>query len=256
MSSNEKLYYPIEKVRSTFQKVSITSLFKVGFPLSNNSNLRGNGLIDWLSLAGIYDISQSEGLDPIEHIELLCSSAVLPGPSFKLSETYGNRQGVLEKYPLYKQFPEIALTFYVDSNHKIIKFFEEWTNYMNPLYNPYTGKVQTSNKGQNLADAAAENDYFKMRYPNQYTQNLFVTKFERDTYTAESNSLGVRYKNTPQFTYKFIKAYPNNIIPSPVTYNGSDILSYTVTFNYSRYVVMSRPIEYSKTLSIADATTL
>lgn len=255
MSSNQTLHYPIEKIRRTFSKVSVTSFFKVAFPLSNNDNGLGGGLLNRLAKAGVLDYNASEGLDPLEHIELLCSNTILPGPAFKASEVIGNRQGIVEKYPLYKQYPELAMTFFVDSNHKIIRFFEEWTNYINPLYGNSGREVSSTPNGQISQDASAENSYYRLRYPDQYTQNILVTKFERDLNSIEADGNQTRFKNSSYLTYKFIKAYPNNIIASPVSYNGSDILTYTVTFNYSRYIVLQSSPAFGPSLTINDATT-
>lgn len=255
MSSNRTLYYSIEKIRGTFSKVSITSFFKIAFPLSNNGNGIGGGLLTRLQRAGVLDYNASNGLDPIEHLELLCSSTILPGPSFKASEVIGNRQGIVEKYPLYKQYPELAMTFFVDSNHKIIRFFEEWTNFINPLYGNSGAEADSLSNGQIGSDASSENSYYRLRYPDQYTQNILVTKFERDLNSIEAVGNQTRVKNSSYLTYKFIKAYPNNIIASPVSYNGSDILTYTVTFNYSRYIVLQQPALFGATLTINDATT-
>jgi hypothetical protein len=247
MSSNERLYYPIENVKNTFSKVSISSFYKVAFQLSNNG-----GLINWLAASGIYDRATSNGLDPIESIELLCSGAILPGTSFKMSEVMGNRQGVLEKYPVFKQYPELALTFYVDNNHKVIKFFEEWTNFISPLYNASSGQVRPTKNGLNPREASSENGYFKLRYPDDYTQTIYITKFERDLNTLSND---FRFTNSPTLSYKFIKAYPNNIVASPVSYNGTDILSYTVTFVYSRYVVLSTDKVFGSSILISDTPT-
>jgi hypothetical protein len=247
MSSNEKLYYPIESIRNTFSKVSMSSFYKVAFPISG-------GLKSWLIQTGLYSYNLSDGLDPIESIELLCSGAILPGVSFKMSETVGNRQGVLEKYPVFKQYPELSLTFYVDANHKVIKFFEEWSNYIIPLYNP-SGKITANQNGLDSAQASKENSYFKIKYPNEYTQTIYITKFERDLNTPKQVFDGVKYYNSPTVSYKFIKAYPNNIVASPVSYEGTTVLSYTVTFVYTRYFINTTDQVFSNTISIPDLIT-
>lgn len=236
MSSNTRLYYPIEKIRNTFSKVSLNTFYKVAFPLSNRS--AGNaGLVSWLKTAGIYDTVDSQGLDPIEAIELLCSGTVLPGPNFKTTDTISNRQGVIEKYPILRQYPELTMTFYVDSNHKIIRFFEEWINFINPLYSG-SGVVTSSDQGQDYPVAGNENNFMKFRYPNEYCQRILVTKFEKDlNTTTRVNSQQVRTFNSSYLTYEFVQAYPSNIIVSPVSYQASEILTFTVNFNYSRYII-------------------
>lgn len=252
MSSNQKLYYPIESIRNTFSKVSTTSFYKVAFPISG-------GLQEWLTKTGLYKLSNSDGLDAIESIELLCSGAVLPGTNLKVTETLGNRQGVLEKYPIFKQYPDLALTFYVDANHKVIKFFEEWTNYISPLYSTTEGQVSVSDVGVNSKYAKNESSYFKFRYPNDYTQTIYVTKFEKNLNALQKDSgkETYSYKNSSLLTYEFVKAYPNNIVASAVSYEGSNILTFTVTFTYSRYYVnTAQPSSSGGSIVIPDVQVL
>jgi len=251
MSSNQKLYYPIDSVKNTFSKVAMTSFYKVAFPISG-------GLTGWLKNTGLYITQNSDGLDPIESIELLCSAAILPGTNLKMTEVMGNRQGVLEKYPIFKQYPELSLTFYVDSNHQVIKFFEEWTNYITPLYSTKGGEIPVTNKGLLASEAKNENDYFRMRYPNNYTQTIYITKFERDLNTVKltgTKNNAYKLQNSSTLTYEFVKAYPSNIVASAVAYEGTSVLSYTVTFVYSRYFVNTSQPEFGTTITLPDLKT-
>jgi hypothetical protein len=233
-----KLYYTIEQVKNTFSKIAYSSYFKTSFPLSNKGV--AGGLVDWLTAAGIYDANDNfPGLDAIE---LLCSNTILPGPNFKTTDTIGNRQGVIEKYPILRQFPELTMTFYVDSNHKVIRFFEEWFNYVNPLYSK--SLVTSSPEGQSYREAGSSNSYYRFNYPKKYCQTIQITKFEKDlTNTYQSSYL----------TYEFVQAYPSNIIVAPVSYQASEILNFTVTFNYIRYFTRnSLPKGNPKVITVAD----
>ena len=257
MSSNTRLYFPIESVKNTFSKVSLNSYYKVAFPLSDRA--AGNaGLVSWLRAAGIYDTAESNGLDPIEVIELLCAGTVLPGPNFKTTDTIGNRQGVIEKYPILRQYPELTMTFYVDNNHKIIRFFEEWINFINPLYSG-DGVVTSSEAGQDYPVAGNENNFMKFRYPNTYCQRILVTKFEKDlNTTTRVNDTTIQSYNSGYLSYEFIQAYPSNIIVSPVSYQASELLTFTVNFNYSRYIIrrnLSAVKQYHSSITVPDVPT-
>lgn len=249
MSSNQKLYYPIENIRNTFSKVSTTSFYKVAFPISG-------GLQKWLKNTGFYKLKNSDGLDPIESIELLCSGAILPGTSLKMTEVVGNRQGVLEKYPILKQYPEVSLTFYVDTNHSVVKFFEEWTNYIMPLYSPKGGAVDTNDKGLIAKKANNDNDYFRMRYPKEYMQTFYITKFERDLNalkpTGKNGKGKYKYTNSPMLTYEFVNAYPSNIVASAVSYEGTSVFTYTVTLIYQRYFINTDKPSSNNSIVIPD----
>lgn len=237
----KRLAYSIESVRNTFSKVSTTTFFKVTFPIAG-------GLKEWLSNCGLYDNVDTDGLDAMEKIELLCSEAVIPGPSFKTAEVIGNRQGVVEKYPMIRAFPELTLTFYVDKNHGVIRFFEEWYNYINPLFADGT-KIESTERGQNSSGAYQNSSYYKMKYPDEFCQHILLTKFEKDL-----ESVSGSYANSSYYTYEFIQAFPSNITGVPVSYQGSQVLKYTVVFDYMRYITRRTPANTTAT-GIPDLTT-
>lgn len=219
----------IGSVINTFSKVSTTTFFKVTFPING-------GLKSWLNNTGIYDFTETDGLDGMEKIELLCSEAILPGPSFKKTEVIGNRQGIRESYPILRAFPEVQLTFYVDKHHAVIRFFEEWCNYINPLYKD-NQIVESTRRGQNNLNAFNESSMYKMKYPDQYCQSFLITKFEKDLTTVYGGSVA----NSTYYTYEFLRAYPSSILASPVSYQGSQVLKYTVVFDYMRYITRRTP---------------
>lgn len=225
----KRLAYNVASVLNTFSKVSTTTFFKVTFPIEG-------GLKSWLSNVGLYDYSETDGFDGMEKIELLCSEATIPGPSFKSTELIGNRQGIVEKFPLIRAFPELALTFYVDSNHAVIRFFEEWYNYINPLYYG-NKKIISTRRGQNDSGAYQKAANYKFKYPNEYTQTIQLTKFEKDLQSVGSESIS----NSSCYTYEFIQAFPANIQGAPVSYNGSQVMKYTVVFDYMRYITRRTP---------------
>jgi hypothetical protein len=225
----KRLAYNVASVLNTFSKVSTTTFFKVTFPIEG-------GLKGWLTNVGLYDASETDGFDGMEKIELLCSEATIPGPSFKSTEIIGNRQGVVEKFPLVRAFPELALTFYVDSNHAVIRFFEEWYNYINPLYYG-NKKIISTRRGQSDSGAYQKAANYKFKYPNEYTQTIQLTKFEKDLKSAKSSSVA----SSSYYTYEFIQAFPANIQGAPVSYNGSQVMKYTVVFDYMRYITRRTP---------------
>lgn len=237
-----KLTRTIESVRNTFSKVSTTTFFKVTFPL--NATLKS-----WLFNTGIFDASETDGLDGLEKIELLCSEATLPGPSFKKTEIVGNRQGMRESYPILRAFPELQLTFYVDKDHAVIRFFEEWYNYINPLY--YGNReIVSTRRGQNDRNAFDNQANYKFKYPNDYCQHILITKFEKDLEAVSSASIS----NSTYLTYEFIQAYPSSILASPVSYQGSQVLKYSVVFDYMRYTVRRTPAGYILPSQTGDST--
>ena len=148
-------------------------------------------------------------------ITLSCSEASLPGSSLATHEITNDFSGVTERHVYRRQYDDRAdFTFYVDKEYRIIDFFENWMSY-----------IVSEN---NINQQSDPNYFYRMNFPNNYkTENLYITKFERD-YVGRN------------LVYKFINAYPISIISMPVSYDSSQLLKCTVSFTYSRYVI-TRP---------------
>ena len=159
--------------------------------------------------------------DNQELIELSCSEAALPGSSLLTHEANNDYSGVTERHVYRRGYDEQAsFTFMVDHDYTIIKYFENWMS--------YTVGEQYANVGGR--PGILDKEYFyRVRYPSDYqTDNLYITKFERD------------YENTGAcLEYRFLKAYPVNMVTMPVRYDASELLKCTVNFTYSRYVIDS-----------------
>jgi hypothetical protein len=142
---------------------------------------------------------------------LSCSEASLPGSSLATHEINNDYTGVTERHVYRRQYDDRAsFTFYVDHEYNIINFFENWM--------AYTVNEQISQGIEN------SNYSYRVNFPNSYKTTIFINKFERD-YDGRI------------LVYKFINAYPISIDSMPVSYDSSQVLKCTVSFNYSRYVV-------------------
>jgi hypothetical protein len=151
-----------------------------------------------------------------ESAGLLCSSASIPGSSLATADVAGNFMGVAEKFVHTRIFTQLDLEFYVDSEYKMIKFLEHWMEYA------------TSGSGV----SETEDGYFyRMRYPYEdknrknggYKCNQTkIVKFDRD------------YKN--EIEYTFIGMFPINLSSTPVSYEGSQALKVSASFNFERYI--------------------
>lgn len=221
--SGREITYTIQKVKNLFSKVSFDTLYQVTFPSANYNN--------WLSGSNIYSASSlNEGFRLFEKVGLLCTQAELPGTQYDVTQVFGDRQGLLEMFPTRRVYPPLNLTFYVDSNHVVIKMFELWMNYINP--------INTLSR--------RDNTYTRMRYPDTYKDFIKIIKFEKDTgldnkFMAK-NGLGkgnvdeFRYKSS-MINYEFVNAWPINMSQIPVSYGTSNVLKVSVTFQYDRYYV-------------------
>jgi len=210
--------------------ISVTSQFKVSLHLTVNGSASQETLEGWLTRCDLLrDISVTTSYD------FLCSETNLPGASLDYTEEYGSRQGVTEYFPTKRVYPSFDMTFYVDANresggrYKLIRLFEEWMNFINPLYTN-TGPVAPDLRGQ--GNAKNRPDFFRMRYPDSYKKIISITKFERDF--RDNNGQLI---NRGSLTYRMIDAFPYNITAIPLTYEGSTITKTRVSFLYSRYVL-------------------
>lgn len=209
--------------------LSVTSQFKLSMHLGNETAKEGE-LIQHLKKAGVLDTL----LDAIRY-DFLCSDASLPGISLNTSQEMGSYQGVIESFPSQRIYPPLDVTFYVDSNFKVIRLFEEWINFISPLYVDKNIKASPNNTGSLNTQLLEPNKFFRFRYPEEYKKLISISKFERNFRVRGTNDL----RATPSVTYRLIDAYPSNVNSIPVTYEGSVITKTTVTFSYSRYIMES-----------------
>ncbi len=160
-----------------------------------------------------------------ENVELLCNSATLPGSSFSTHEVVGDYQGVREKMAYRRMYDDtVDLSFYVDHDYKVINLFDGWFDY-----------IAGQGEDQRLSDtnALSRSANYRMNYPNTYKTNMYVVKFEKDVSTSRSI---FEDGNTYQLTYTLVDAFPLNIISTPISYDGSQILKYSVSMTFTRYV--------------------
>jgi hypothetical protein len=216
--------------RTIFGNLSLTSQFKVSLHLTDG----GSDLMDWLKNSGVINYSKersSRRTNPFLY-DFYCAEAVIPGVQFDVTEEMGSRQGTIERFPTRRIFPEFTVTFYVDDQYNLLRLFEEWMNFINPLYDS-GGILPEDPRGQGDSRGKDRANFFRFRYPNDYRRIISLTKFERNFNSDDQNNI----KFSPQVTYRMIEAFPTNITAMPLTYEGSQIVKTTVTFQYIRYVM-------------------
>ena len=148
-----------------------------------------------------------------EDLGLYASEAVLPGSSFADVEVSGDRQGITERMPFKRIYDDVTITFMVDRNYKVLKYFEAWLQLINPLHGDVDGK--------------ARNQVMTLNYPKKYKCNMSVVKFNKDYFRR-----GGAY-----VYYCFIRSWPLSISSIPVNYDSGSVLKLNVTFRYERYVM-------------------
>mgnify|MGYP001343758852 FL=1 len=188
-----------EQIRSLFQKVATTNHYEVFFNgFASLQSLRGY-ITTRAPLVNNFFISRDLGL--------LCNSAELPGTSMATAQIEGNRMGIVEKFAHTRVYTDTTLTFYVDSDYRVVQFFELWHDFI------------ASGSGVGKDQKAY---YNRMRYPDEYKiSTMRIQKFNKD-----------HFRNVE---YTFLNAFPVNVSSMPVSYDGANVLELQVTFAYDRY---------------------
>lgn len=212
-------------------EISVTSQFKVSLHLAAG----GSTLLEqWLNSSGLLG-----SIEEVTTYDFMCSEASLPGASFNTFEEVGSRQGVIEPFVGNRSYPTFDMTFYVDSQYRMIRIFEEWMNFINPVYTS-TGLSIPNSQGSGYGNSKNRPDYYRLRYPDDYKRIISITKFERDFLknpTKSPGPTGSNFNNQTTLTYRMVDAFPVNITSIPVTYEGSVITKSRISFLYSRYVI-------------------
>ena len=106
-----------------------------------------------------------------ESVGLLACRANLPGSSFATADINGNYMGVNEKFAHTRQFIQMDMDFYVDTDYRSLKFIEHWMEWI----------ASGSTTGPEGSSPAERGYYFRMRYPNEYKCDYTkITKFDKD----------------------------------------------------------------------------
>jgi hypothetical protein len=156
-------------------------------------------------------IGNGTNVGAFELISLSCSEASLPGSSLATHEINNDFSGVTERHVYRRQYDDRAdFTFYVDHDYNVIQFFENWMSYI--VNEQVSAGIDNTNYS------------YRVNFPDQYKSTIYIKKFEKD-YTGRV------------LQYRFINAYPISITSMPVSYESSQLLKCTVSFNYSRYVI-------------------
>ena len=229
---SEDLHLSIPNASPIFSKLAISTQFKVSLDLVRRSQTGNNlGLFEYLTNCGLFNDTTSTS----QKYDFLCSQASLPGASFDVSEEMGSRQGMIERFASRRVYNQFDLTFYIDDNYDTLRMFEEWMNYINPVYNEANGRYDGA-EGSQLNAYRERNTYSRFRYPDDYRRMISITKFERD-FLQNPNDKNNTFKNMPLLTYRFIDTFPVSINAVPMSYSDSTFLEVTVVFAYLRHTI-------------------
>jgi len=206
----------VSQLKSTILNPALTSHFVCSFNPPDEVRSWVNQYRNQAGLGDGYGFEQNGA--SAEFFSLSCSEASLPGSSLATHEINNDFTGVTERHVYRRQYDDRAdFTFYVDHDYNIIFFFENWMSYI--VNEQYTGTTGVRNAGIERI-----NYNYRVNFPNNYKTEIYLKKFEKD------------YRGRV-LQYRFLNAYPISITSMPVSYESSQLLKCTVSFNYSRYIV-------------------
>ena len=251
---------------------ALSSFYIVNLDLAmgtSNSDGAEESLENWLASGGVMDSPSG-----VRRYSLLATEAILPGTAMSTLEEQGSRQGITERFATQRAYNDIAITYYIPSDYASLRLFQEWINFMNPLYYKagFTGSGAndvrlTSGYTSGYPNATDSNSFHRFRYPNEYKKSLTITKFERNV--GQTRSALKSFETTPEeergkfatfredpndnfelqkkyglfdpeaISYKFINAFPTSIQDVALTYQNSTVLQVTVEFAYDRYAIVT-----------------
>ena len=227
--------YSMSEIKSKLLQPAMTSHFLCEF-------FPPRGLPQFLqqrTLAGFEGGQYSNNTQ--ELIQLSCCEASLPGSSLATNDINNDYTGVTERHAYRRMYDDRAdFTFYVDSNYYVIDYFENWMSYV-------VGENLISNQSDPNREPQTDRNYnYRINFPDDYkTDDLYITKFERH-YNKEEKARPL--------TYQFINAYPISVASMPVSYDSSQLLKCTVSFNYSRYVISKSSGQFADTTEPGQST--
>ena len=227
MAGPEIKPYKMSAIKSKLLQPALTSNFICEFLPPGNGDKVQKFLQERVS-AG-FDGGPYQG-NTQELIRLSCSDATLPGSSVMTHEINNDYTGVTERHAYRRSYDDRAdFTFMVDRNYYVIDFFENWISYV-------VGENLLTATNRNQPPQVRRSYNYRVNFPDDYkTDNLFITKFERDHDRSD--------RGRP-LTYQFINAYPISIMSMPVSYDSSQLLKCTVSFTYSRYVLSKNSAQF------------
>ena len=283
--SNDKLVKSLDQFRSSIGAPALTNFFQVEldfattgaepkdfFPVDLESasasvyeqEKNANDLSQWFTTCGLMEQGDKE------RYELLANEATLPGTSMAVAQEMGSRQGIRERFATQRQYTDISISFYLSQDYKILKLFQEWINFMNPLYVTQEGVRHTQGYPGGYPNHGERYAFHRQRYPHDYKRNIKITKFERNfnpetkddvltsidpTFGHEIRTFGTRKQKGKSYhnmgpnkdeeykpnaiSYNFVNAFPISIQDIPLNYASASLIQVVVDFSYDRYYIVN-----------------
>lgn len=168
-----------------------------------------------------------------EFVEFMCDEAQLPNSNTADGNMVGVHQGLGSvRYPHTRVFTEVQLSFMLDANLEMLKFFQGWQDYIfDARQAPLEAKNNWSTSdGQPLK----RNRVIRLQYMDDYVCDIEITKSESGPKSTTERR---------PITYVLERAYPYAIDAVPLQFGSSQITKLTVQLAYERHYTIMRDIK-------------
>jgi hypothetical protein len=166
---------------------------------------------------------------PVDYsVFFLCESATLPGVAWQPDDIRTSGYGTTEKRPINSSFQDVTLSFYNDSNSKVMSFFHQW---MQAVFN--------FNENINPAGTAKGVPMNTFAYPKEYYGIVNISHFDE----SGENII----------TYTLNEAFPIAIGDVNVSWADSDqLVRIPVAFAYTYWTAETLDPGYVDERSFAN----
>ena len=165
-------------------------------------------------------------------LEFFCDEAQLPNINTAEGSMNGLYLGSGQlKYPTTRVFTDFQLGFALDANLQILKFLNEWHDF---IFGEPEGREGEFNRPQNRTN--------RLSYMDEYVSNILIQKTESGPKsTTERNPV----------TYVLERAYPYAIDAVPLQFGSTQITKVTAQFSYMRHYTINKDIRNVKDSNIS-----
>ena len=171
--------------------------------------------------------NQENGADNqiIQKLSFVCDTANIPGLSLETNDYRPQGFGVNDRRPSGINFENLQTTFYCDSDHRVVTFFQRWLQEIVNYSSVIKGDLASY---KNLSA-------FELAYPEQYQTTITLIFFSKD----DPNKY---------MEHTFLNCYPQQLGSVQLGWEQNDsIAKLPVEFYYTTYTALEKTLEFPVT---------
>ena len=167
-----------------------------------------------------------------DYIHLFCEEAQLPNINTATGQQNGLYVGMGSvDYIHTRIFTEMNLTFMLDANLSMLKFFNLWHSYMFGDHGTLGKRTEAATSFLQNSTQRPRNRTNRVAYKSDYASEIIITKTEQGPRGATERK---------PISYVLEQAYPYAIDAVPLQYGATQLTRLNVNFKYERYYTIHR----------------